>query len=402
MRRWGPASVLTLVMGLLLVGAPGVAGEAQHDDHGWWWRAQTGALDLPPPPFVPEDGLAVARDVDGATAISALRFEVGADDVAGATLTLVEDGAQGGELAELRVCVASTTWSGAEAGVWDERPQADCAAGQATGLRDEENGVWEFDVGLLVEDGSLDVVLLPDVDDAEPDDAQEPPLSPGASTAEEEGGPPFQVAFEAPDDEALEVGGGFGDDFDADGFDEEAFEDEDLDDGGEVGERDAAGTESPPDVAEPRALDTGPSPSPQPDEPQEEPRASSPPEVAGPEASEQARAEDPVALAPPDERSTVDGDQVVAAPVGFGGERGRLLAGLMSLAAVVAAAVLMLGDRVPSVAGIAGLRSSRIVRPDVARSNLPGLSSHREGTAQGVVGGLGRFARPREGDPPSL
>jgi hypothetical protein len=95
----------------------------------------------------------VARDVDGATAISALRFEVGADDVAGATLTLVEDGAQGGELAELRVCVASTTWSGAEAGVWDERPQADCAAGQATGLRDEENGVWEFDVGLLVEDG---------------------------------------------------------------------------------------------------------------------------------------------------------------------------------------------------------------------------------------------------------
>lgn len=402
MRRWAPAFVLTLVAGLLLVGAPGAADEAQHDDHGWWWRAQTGALDLPPPPFVPEDGLAVARDVDGATAVSALRFEVGAVDVVGATLTLVEDGQQGGELAELRACVAATAWSGAEAGVWDERPEADCEAGQATGLRDEENGAWEFDVSVLVEDGVLDVVLLPHAGGDEPDEGQDPPLSPGTTTADEGGGPPFQVAFEAPGDDALEVGGGFGDDFDGDGFDEDVFDDEEFDDEGELGERDAGEGQAAPDVAEPRSLDTGPSPASQPDEPQEEPRASSPPEVAGPEADEETRADDPVALAPPDESREVDDDQVVAAPVGFGGERGRLLAGLMSLAAVVAAAVLMLGDRVPSVAGIAGLRTSRIVRPDVARSNLPGLSLHAEGTVQGVVGGLGRFALPREGDPPSL
>lgn len=403
MRRRTPGLVLALAGGLLLLGTPGAADEAQHDDHGWWWRAQTGALDVPPPPFVPEDGLAVGRDADGATAISALRFEVGVDTLATATLTLVEDDEQSGELAELRACAVTTSWSGAEAGVWDERPEADCDAGQAGGVRDDDSGTWEFDVSLLAEDGVVDVVVLPDAGGDEPDDGQDAPLPADSATAdEEEGGAPFQVAFEPPDDDALEVGGGVGGDFDGGGGFEadDGFEDDDHDAAPATGGSDQADDDGAPEVADSNGLDTAPSTSSGSDESGDEQQRPAAPEVADTEGGEPP-ADDAVALTPPDEGGEVGDEGVVAAPVGFGGQGARRLAGLVSLAALVVAAVLFLSDRGAVVAGIPGLRPSRIVRPDVARSRLPELSpGHRGG--QDAVGGIGRFVRSREGDPPSL
>ena len=401
MRGWRSVLALVVGAGLLLLGAPVAAEEAVHDEHGWWWRAQTGALDLPRPPFVPEDGLAVGQDVEGPTAVSALRFEVGEDDVVSATLVLEVDSEQGGEVAEVRACRAATSWSGTEAAAWDERPEADCEAGQVSGMRDEDNELWAFEVGPLLEDGVLDVVLLPDADGDEPDDAAETPLPTETSAAQQEGGAPFQLSFEAPHDGSLDVGGGF-DDFDADGFDDaNGFEEEGFNEAGAPPEPETGEQDPPEQVADPGELDTAPAPTGA--EADDEPREAQAPEVADPDAQQQdPPAEEVVELTQPEDSAQATDEGVAAAPVAFGGDGARQVAGLVSLATLLAAAILFLSDRGTSLAGIPGLRNSRIVRPEVAQSRLPRLVPQSQQGAQGTVGGIGRFVRPREGEPPPL
>lgn len=411
MRRRGPVLAAVVLAGLLLPGTAVVAQEAEHQEHGWWWRAQTGALDLPPPPFVPEGGLAVGQDVDGPTAVSALRFGLPEDDVVAATLVLEVEDEQGGEVAAIRACRAAGSWSAAEAGVWDERPEGDCEAGHVSGTRDEESEVWEFELDLLVEDGVLDVVLLPDAQDDGADEGEQAPLPAGTSTAQEEeeeeqGGAPFQVSFAPPDDESLEVSGGVGG-FDGGGFEDGGFEGaEDGGDGAGGQETTGGAATSGPDpseeVAEPGGFGTAPAPSSDPEGADDGEAGRAPaPEIAGADAEDRDTADDGATLAPPDGSARGGDEEVVAAPVGVGGPRARQVAGLVSLVSLLAAALLFLSDRGASLAGIPGLRRSRIVRPEVASSRLPSLAPQGRG-AQAAVGGIGRFVRPREGDPPSL
>lgn len=388
---------LMLAAGLLLVAAPAVADEAQLDDHGWWWRVQTGATELPAPPFVPEDGMAVSRDVDGPSAVAAVRYEVGDEELTAATLVLEVASEQGGDVAAIRACPAASPWQGASAGLWDERPEADCEAGEVSGSADEET--WSFEVSPLAADGVIDIVLLPEEASEEAADGGDDPLGGGSDDG---GAAPFQVSFEPPQDESLETSGGIGSGFDG-GFDGDSFGDDGQSSGGESTSGESSGPQqgSPPEVSGGAGFDSPAA--------EESPSGGSggsesvpAPDVAqAPESGDGAsEGTGTGSSAPPSPQVADQEDAPVAMePVGFGGDRGRQVAALISLLAAAAAGYLFLGDRGMAASGIPGLRTSRIVRPEVVQQRLPAGMTGR-GDAQ--AGGLGRFVKPREGDPPSL
>jgi hypothetical protein len=395
MRTRGLA-VLVLT-GLLWAVALPALGAGSLEAHGWWWRV-AGLSGLPSPPWVPEDGLAVARDVEGPSAIAAVRYEVG-EDVSMATLTLEVANEQGGQTAAIRACPARARWRAADPGDWQHRPGADCEAGEVRGERDEEGETWTFDVGLLVDDGTLNIVLLPA-------DAEEAPEAapPGAetSTADEGGdGPPFQVAFEPPTDDSLEAseGFGFGDDatgggatggdFDSDGF--EADETPEPETGS--GEPQQAG---PPDFG---ADSSAPLSSPQgggQSQPGGEPSQAAAPQVADDSDEPAEESDEDIVLMPPETAEQQPQAQDAAmAPVAFGQDRARQAAAAVALMTAIAAAMLWLSPG--GAAGLHGLRQSLVVRPEVATA----LGTAAAGS-EGVRGGLGRFIKSREGDPPPL
>jgi hypothetical protein len=168
-----------LLAGLLIFAGVGPAWASPPNAYGWWWKAQPdAAVTVPPPPTVPQGGLYVAADPSGATAVSALRFDV----VRGAiprTLLLRVSSAQG--TPALRACRASSSWSRAQGGPYSASPTIDCTASTA-GAASRDGSSFSFSVGSLSRNGQVDVVVLPAV---------------GATA--------FQVAFQAPPADTLDV-----------------------------------------------------------------------------------------------------------------------------------------------------------------------------------------------------
>lgn len=160
MRRLRHLTGFGLLVVLLVL--PSMATAATHEDHGWWWRAQTGLLgaDLPPPPDVPEDGLLVERAPDGATAVSALRFRLteGESDPV-LTLTVASGRSSGAAIAACQTVRAG--WSGDHGGRWDAVPRWDCEQGRVDGEVSEDGSTWTWSLAPLVrEDGVLSVMLV--------------------------------------------------------------------------------------------------------------------------------------------------------------------------------------------------------------------------------------------------
>jgi hypothetical protein len=399
------------VLAAMLIAADGERDTgAELDDHGWWWAMQTGLIELPAPPSVPEDGLLVGNGIDGPTAIAGIRYELDEDDAAGATLVLEVADEQGGEVAGIRACAAIARWRGAQAGTWEHRPGSDCDEAEVSGQRDEDGATWTFDLTPFVANGVANIILEPG-SLAQPDGAGEgtpegipegedgdaPTAPEGASAAsqdapddgDEPDSPPFQLAFEPPDDDSVELMAGFAsgaDDFEAP--DPEASEVETGTDGDEPEPQDVPAPQSA------QSLDVG-------SEPGQSPSgdrgtgSADPPEVA---ESEQPRSstQDPVALVPPGEERQAATDTVAMEPSGFGDDRIRQLAALVALVAGLGALVTW---RSPAnlTTGLAGLRPSQIVRPEQAARSLPGRSEVEHATR-----GLGRFRRPRDGKAPPL
>jgi hypothetical protein len=104
----------------------------------------------------------------GALAVSALRFTIPAEEEV-LSLTLVVADLQG--TPSVGACPATSAWTAADGGPFDERPTADCEAASARGVVDEAGTTLTFSLGGLVRDGMLDVVLLPGKDDADASDA---------------------------------------------------------------------------------------------------------------------------------------------------------------------------------------------------------------------------------------
>lgn len=150
--------VLAALVGSLLVGAGTGAGAAAPQAQAWWYIARSSELPIatPVPPTVDDDGLYIAAGPNGALAVAALRAQVG--DVAGAQITLEIADASG----EVVIGACRTSpWFPTQAGNWEDRPDPDCDAGSVAGVVADDASSVTFDVGALVEGGTLDVVLLP-------------------------------------------------------------------------------------------------------------------------------------------------------------------------------------------------------------------------------------------------
>lgn len=151
---------LALGAGLLVV-AVQVPAVAQQDAPvtGYWSRARIGAPSPieAPLPFVPEGGTWVSGNADGELAVSALRLELAEGDQA---TELALDVAQVQGTPQVRVCPAAAVWlPNPDGRRYDERPLADCAAGEVTAT--VVDGRLLVPLTGVVPAGTLDVVLEP-------------------------------------------------------------------------------------------------------------------------------------------------------------------------------------------------------------------------------------------------
>ena len=176
MRR---ARLLLGVLGaasLLVTLAPGPASAVDAVESGWWSRGNGGGV--PPPPGAPADGLQVAADPVGPSAVAAVRFTLGPGE-ANPVLALTLDAADNPGSATLTACRAKAHWTPAQAGPWSSRPDDDCGAGVVTGAVSADQKSATFDLRPLVDgSGVVDVVLFTQPG-APPSGVPATPVSPG-------------------------------------------------------------------------------------------------------------------------------------------------------------------------------------------------------------------------------
>lgn len=156
------------------------------DASGWWNKTQalpvqgnpsgvddptglglTTAPTVPAPATVPEDGLYVANDASGATAISAVRYLAGG----GGTLTLqLAEGAAATGTEEIVACPVLGGFTPAQNGRWDAKPAYDEAACTIAGTIDTTASTITFELpsSLASSLGDIAVVVAPKVGSTTP------------------------------------------------------------------------------------------------------------------------------------------------------------------------------------------------------------------------------------------
>lgn len=146
-RALGIAAVGAVAWSVGGVGSAGAAGEIT--EIGWWTRS--------PLSSAPDGGFAVGAAPDGATAVAALRVDVG-----GGVETLVlevEPASDAVALGSLEVCTAPDTWVAASAGALDDAPTTVCEGASVPFARAGTGTGWRADVSSLVQSASGDVSL---------------------------------------------------------------------------------------------------------------------------------------------------------------------------------------------------------------------------------------------------
>ena len=177
------------LLGTLAVGAAALAGALLGSApsgwadapaaYGWWYAANAGLpVPPPPPPSVPSDGLYVANDVGGPSAIAALSVPVPSGAGMG---PLVLHIAGTPLMSQPPVaCPLRSAFKPAEGGAWSDRPTYDCAQAEKVGSVDAAKTTVTFDASPFLRDGAVGVVILA-------------------------GGPTDQVAFNRPGPDTLTV-----------------------------------------------------------------------------------------------------------------------------------------------------------------------------------------------------
>lgn len=195
--RLGAVAAWLLALSPMLPTFGSAASGATLDAYGWWNRNQalpvqgdptglglTTVPTVPAPATVPEDGINVANDASGASAIGAVRYRL--EGRAGGTLTL--DLADGAALTGTEAVVACPVQGGftpAQNGRWDAAPAYDPATCVIAGEPTEEGAAFTFDVPATFASalGDVAVVIAPE---------------PGNAT-------PFSLAFAKPTDDSFTV-----------------------------------------------------------------------------------------------------------------------------------------------------------------------------------------------------
>lgn len=205
--RWWLRLLTGSVLAAAVVATPVPAPAATLDASGWWNRFAP----APPPPGVPDDGLYVQGTPEGATAVAAVRYTLSAEETDPilelTEVPLGDDGssppsppsppgdvpapppeAEPAAQPVLLACRAGSSWTAAQAGAWDDRPEATCDARSVRGRRSEDGTTWTFPLGAIQVGMTIDVVLVPGT-------VAELPEGVNGST--------FEIAFAPPDDNAM-------------------------------------------------------------------------------------------------------------------------------------------------------------------------------------------------------
>ena len=363
-------AVLAMAAGSALSWVPS-ASAVTVDASGWWWRPNTTAapIDVPPRSDVGPDQLLVEGEPEGAVAVAAVRFKLAEGETSPIlTITPTSDSLLSPEAVVL-ACRVGSSWVPAQGGKWELKPIPDCGT-SVQGIP-SDGGKLTFALTPLQSGADLEVVIAPGKNPTAPND-----YVPGSA---------FSLKFAKPTSADLKTStddaGGFsgtGGDFASP--DPSSF-------GADSGSSAGSGSSSSFDSGSSSTFDSGSSSSfgggggstsfgasPAFAQPSTftAPTAVTPAASASLPASEQAG---PTGLAP-----------VQAAPVAntaAPASKGRTLGILVLLAG----AALGFWAYTGSAAG----RGAPVAAP-VALA--PG--------AEPVVGGLGRFSRPRLGPPPSL
>lgn len=158
MVRWRAPAALVAAALVVALGHGSGAGAEAPSEHGYWWRLQSGVGPHLTPPGVPEGGLWVTDDPSGDQAVSALRFQppAGTHPVA-----LRLDVAEVTGTPTVVACPSASAWEPADAGSWEERPDASCDAVLVTAELSDDGTVLTVPLPAFG-DGPLDIVLVPD------------------------------------------------------------------------------------------------------------------------------------------------------------------------------------------------------------------------------------------------
>lgn len=156
---WAGALLLAVVPAVAAASPAGAQAQAAVDRDGWWYRVRTaetplGAppVTLPAPPSTVPDGAiavgALAGEPDKVAAVGIVveapvgstveRFVLRLREIEGAATV-------GAAQAAIVACPITSFWAGGPAGPWETRPEADCEAASATGVRGAD-GTWTFDL----------------------------------------------------------------------------------------------------------------------------------------------------------------------------------------------------------------------------------------------------------------
>jgi hypothetical protein len=382
-----------MLTALLLAGMSGGAPAAANapDEQGYWWRAPVLTADQ----SVPDGGLVVAGQPEGPLAVSALRFTLDDPDEMAASIHLeVHTDTREGFIEEplLWACPAGNDWEPAEDGDWEDAPGETCSPGQSARGEIGEDGEYVFVVSQFIQNGEIDVMITPGIRGAVPSPLLLQLLNdqlvdqvgagapwPGPEPVDGLDGSNFRVTFEAPDQDTLRTGQDSADDsitsLEFDGGGEFGG---DFDGGGGFGgseEGGAPGGDGPADASAPDLEGPADSSGGGLDD-ASAPQTADPPDTAGDGAPDQTDGAE-IQSEPPVTADDEDEQALGATPAGTpGGLDPRVLGGIVLGLGALAAGALALG--------LQGIGATALAGP------------------QSALGGLGQFARPRTGRPPSL
>jgi hypothetical protein len=219
-RRAALAAVLGLT-GAFLVLAP-TADAVSAPTAAWWSRLATttptdevpAGLPVPAPTTpdtvpvgatVPEGNLLVEGTAEGATAVAAIRWELGEGESSPSLTLPVGEGSSLNAASIVLACRAATMWAPPETspGTWDAKPLVE-GFGCVNGIVADDMTSVTFGVQPLVSGTVLDVVLVPGEEPAleRPAEVPEPPVETNRSS--------FRWVFEQPSPDSLEVVAGSG------------------------------------------------------------------------------------------------------------------------------------------------------------------------------------------------
>ena len=170
--------------------APSGADAADATASGWWSRLQSGqGVSLPAPPGVEDGDLFVQGAPDGASAMAAVRFTLTETETAPVLqLRFAQEGAgSSASAAVVLACPSTTPWNAGGNQAWSTHPIPDCSR-QAIGEVAEDGTSMTFDLSSFIVGDAVDLVILPGTVEGLPEGAN-------YST--------FTLTFDAPTDSDL-------------------------------------------------------------------------------------------------------------------------------------------------------------------------------------------------------